>query len=48
MAKDIYHNLVKQALVADGWKIIKDPFKLEIDPTLTYDIDFAAEKNDCC
>lgn len=44
MAKDIYHNLVKKALVKEGWKILKDPFKLEIDPTLTYDIDLAAQK----
>jgi len=44
MAKDIYHNLVKKALIGEGWKIIKDPFKLEIDPTLTYDIDLAAKK----
>lgn len=28
MAKDIYHDLVKQALENEGWKITHDPFKL--------------------
>jgi XisH protein len=44
MAKDIYHDHVKEALILDGWTIIQDPYKLEIDPSLTYDIDLAAEK----
>ena len=44
MAKDIYHEHVKKALILDGWTIIQDPYKVEIDPSLTYDIDLAAEK----
>ena len=44
MAKDIYHETVKEALVLDGWKIVKDPYRLEIEPSLTYDIDLAAER----
>ncbi|HFA51006.1 MAG TPA: fatty-acid oxidation protein subunit alpha [Bacteroidetes bacterium] len=44
MAKDIYHQTVKDALVSDGWRIVKDPYRLEIDPTLIYDIDLAAER----
>ena len=30
MAKDIYHNLVKQALENDGWTITHDPFYLSV------------------
>lgn len=29
MAKDIFHEIVKEALVKDGWIITHDPFKLE-------------------
>ena len=36
MAKDIYHNLVKQALENEGWTITDDPI---ISPS-----DFDAEK----
>lgn len=28
MAKDIYHNLVRQSLENEGWKITDDPYKL--------------------
>ncbi len=28
MAKDIYHNLVKEALENEGWTITQDPFNL--------------------
>jgi XisH protein len=27
MAKDIYHNLVKEALQNDGWTVTHDPYK---------------------
>jgi hypothetical protein len=37
MAKDIYHQLVKDALVQDGWNITHDPYYLDID---------APDKND--
>ena len=30
MAKDIYHNLVKEALENDGWTITHDPFYLSV------------------
>ena len=29
-AKDIYHDVVKNALIKDGWKITKDPYILSI------------------
>ncbi len=45
MAKDIYHNLVKAALIADGWTITHDPLRIfqeeEKDPV---EIDLGAEK----
>ena len=28
MAKDIYHNIVKEALIKDGWTITNDPLLL--------------------
>jgi hypothetical protein len=28
-ARDIYHNAVKAALIADGWTITHDPYRLE-------------------
>jgi hypothetical protein len=28
-AKDSFHNIVKNALVKDGWKITHDPFTYE-------------------
>jgi XisH protein len=31
MAKDIYHNLVKEALQKEGWKVTHDPFYLSLD-----------------
>jgi hypothetical protein len=45
MAKDIYHQIVKEALTKDGWQITQDPFllfnkSLKID----YEIDLGAEK----
>lgn len=30
MAKDIYHNLVRQALENEGWTIIDDPYYFPI------------------
>ncbi len=27
-AKDIYHDVVKQALIKDGWTITDDPLRL--------------------
>ncbi len=31
MAKDIYHNCVRNALEKDGWKITDDPLDLIFD-----------------
>jgi XisH protein len=42
-AKDIYHNIVIEALKKDGWLITDDPFKLKCG-TKDLDIDLGAEK----
>lgn len=43
MAKDIYHKLVKEALVKEGWTITHDPYPMEQwDPE--WEIDLGAEK----
>ncbi len=45
MAKDIYHQVVKQALEKEGWKITHDPLRLfDKDVKIDYEIDLAAEK----
>lgn len=43
MARDKYHNLVKQALIDDGWEITHDPYPLrKWDPD--WEVDLGAEK----
>lgn len=42
MAKDLYHNLVKEALIKDGWTITADPYRLKWNPE--WQIDLGAEK----
>lgn len=42
-AKDLTHDLVKQALQAEGWIITHDPLYLQLEDTELY-IDLAAEK----
>ncbi len=43
MARDIYHDNVRQALVKDGWTITHDPFQVQYgDADLS--IDLGAEK----
>jgi hypothetical protein len=45
MAKDIFHQTVKEALEKDGWLITHDPYKLKtdlLDDAL--EIDFGAER----
>jgi hypothetical protein len=42
MAKDIFHNHVKEALVKEGWSITADPLRIDLDET-HLDIDLAAE-----
>lgn len=43
MAKDYFHNTVREVLIRDGWTITHDPYELrEYDPE--WEIDFGAEK----
>jgi XisH protein len=45
MAKDVYHDVVKNAIIKDGWTITHDPMTLT-DKALNidYEIDLGAEK----
>lgn len=43
MAKDTYHENVKNALIKDGWEITDDPFVLKYKD-LTVFADLSAEK----
>jgi hypothetical protein len=43
-AKDVYHDSVKQALINDGWTILKENYELEYQGDNLYP-DFAAEKS---
>ena len=42
MAKDFYHNNVKEALEKDGWRITHDPYHVSVEE-VGYEIDFVAE-----
>lgn len=42
MARDKYHELVKQALIADGWTITDDPYFIKW--SIKWQIDLGAEK----
>lgn len=42
-AKDIYHDVVKNALLKDGWRITHDPLRLRWRKTDTY-VDLGADK----
>lgn len=42
MAKDIFHENVRQALIKDGWSITSDPLHIDLDETYV-EIDLAAE-----
>lgn len=45
MAKDIYHDLVKQALINEGWEITHDPYYLSVGiGRRSVAADFGAEK----
>jgi hypothetical protein len=44
MAKDIYHEHVKEALIKDGWTITHDPYYLDIDNPSPLEIDLGAER----
>jgi hypothetical protein len=43
MAKDLFHNQVKVALVKDNWLITHDPFELRISESIKLQIDLGAE-----
>ncbi|NJL56049.1 fatty-acid oxidation protein subunit alpha [bacterium] len=43
MAKDLFHQVVKTALIKDGWTITDDPLTIRID-RVKLEIDLAAEK----
>jgi hypothetical protein len=42
MAKDFYHNNVREALEKDGWIISHDPYRISVED-ISYEIDFGAE-----
>jgi len=43
MAKDKYHEHVKEALIKDGWTVTDDPYYLNLGK-VKYEIDLGAEK----
>jgi hypothetical protein len=42
MARDFYHDNVREALQKDGWRITHDPYSIRVDD-VGYEIDFGAE-----
>jgi hypothetical protein len=47
MARDLYHQLVRDALEKQGWKITHDPYYLDLDNRARIEIDLGAEKLIC-
>jgi hypothetical protein len=43
MAKDVFHQQVKNALIKDGWTITHDPLTIRISEAVKLQIDLAAE-----
>lgn len=43
MAKDLFHQAVKRALIKEGWNITSDPLTIRID-RIKLEIDLAAER----
>lgn len=43
MAKDVFHDRVKAALIKDGWEITHDLFVIRISEAIRLQIDLAAE-----
>ncbi len=43
MARDLFHNNVREALLKEGWNITHDPLRIPIDGGSHMDIDMAAE-----
>ncbi|MFN7118695.1 MAG: XisH family protein [Saprospiraceae bacterium] len=44
MAKDIYHNIVREALIKEGWTITHDPYLIPRTNLKPYEVDLGAEK----
>ena len=44
MAKDLYHDAVKTALIKEGWIIVEEGYQLQPDEKLNFFIDILAEK----
>ena len=44
MAKDVFHDIVKQALENDGWLVTHDPYRLSVLGR-EGQVDLGAEKN---
>ena len=45
MAKDIFHQQVRNALIKDGWNITHDPLTIRISESIKLQIDLAAESD---
>ncbi|NMG07183.1 XisH family protein [Brasilonema sp. UFV-L1] len=43
MAKDVFHQQVKNALIKDGWNITHDPLTIRISEAVKLQIDLAAD-----
>lgn len=43
MAKDIFHDVVRSSLEAEGWEIVEDPMTIKVGDTQIY-IDLSADK----
>jgi XisH protein len=43
MAKDVFHQQVKNALIKDGWTITHDPLTIRISEAVKLQIDLAAD-----
>ena len=44
MAKDIFHQHVKQLLINEGWTVTHDPYLIRSENKIQYQIDLGAEK----
>jgi hypothetical protein len=43
MAKDIFHDIVKNALIKEDWLVTDDPLRLKVG-VITFQVDLGAEK----
>ena len=43
MAKDIFHDIVKNALIKEDWVVTDDPLRLKVG-VITFQVDLGAEK----